>query len=421
MKKNEIFNIAHEYQPFAVAIRQSLHQIPELSWQEEKTLSFIEKKIEKICNKTSIPMSLEKKKGGIYLDITIDKNKKRLLFRSDIDALPIFEKTNLPFRSKHIGLMHACGHDSHAAMLLGTLKAIAENRISLAHNLRLVWQRAEETNERKSGGYTLIQEGILKDISACYALHISSVLDSGLFSSTPGIMMCQSGHLYIEVTCKGGHVMRPQLGSNAIDLITDIHLSLRGFEIRYFGPNEPICFIAALSQAGEACNIRPALGRVCYSVRNFLTEKELKKFIKVIQNRLKQIIKCYPDAKLALFKYVNGFPCLINHKENYLWVHSLLEAKKCQIVKAPLSFAGEDFAYYLQRCPGSYWILGAKKDQPIDHHSSFFDIDETVLYKGIGFWLLIASHPNPIFSNKALSNNTNLADQEKIFSETVKI
>ncbi len=398
MKKEEIFTVAYEYQPFAIAIRQSLHQIPELSWQEEKTLSLIEREIEKICSKTLIPMNLKKKKGGIYLDITIDKSKKRLLFRSDVDALPITEKTNLPFSSKHIGMMHACGHDAHAAMLLGALKAIGENRISLAHNLRFVWQRAEETNDIESGGYTLVQEGILEGISACYALHISSTIDPGLFSSKPDTMMCQSDHLHIEIICKGGHVMRPQLGSNAIDIMTDIHLSLRGFETRNLSPHEPLCFIASLSQAGNTCNVRPSLGKICYAVRNFLSEESLKKFIKAIKERLQQVVKCYPDAKLTLFKYINGFPCLVNHKESYLWVLSLLNAKKCKSFKTSLLFAGEDFAYYLNNCPGSYWILGARKDKPIDHHSPFFDIDEAVLYKGIAFWLLIASTPSPYFS-----------------------
>ncbi|MCB1067475.1 MAG: amidohydrolase [Simkania sp.] len=395
MNKESILSLSLEHQSFTAEMRHKLHEIPELQWEEEKTLALISSEIEKIMTSSKVPIQLHQKEGGIYVDVDLDPHYQRLLFRADIDALPIEEQTGLSYSSIHPGIMHACGHDCHSAMLLGTLKALASGKVTPLHNLRLVWQRAEEIGVVQSGGARLVEEGILEGISYCYGLHISSTEDYGTFISRPGYFMCQAGQLQVEIECSGGHVMRPEFGSNGIDIMMDIHMSLRGFELRKLGPNEIISFVPSISKAGTACNIRPGHAEMWYAVRNFLSPERLEEFIAAIKYRIELIVKSYPKAHLATFIYYPGYPPLINDPENYTFIKSLIQDAGMNTSTVPFLFSGEDFSYYLENRVGSYWCLGARKGERTDHHTATFNPDESVLWQGVAFWLLIATAPHP--------------------------
>lgn len=402
MSEKKFFELAQESQNYTINIRHALHEIPELGWKEEKTIALILSEIDKISQDSKVPMTCKKNAGGIWVDLNFHSNRERILYRADIDALPIQEETHLSFSSKHPGLMHACGHDCHAAMLLGALKAFTSGKVLPYYNLRLVWQRAEEVGTIQSGGSKLVEEGALEGISYCYGLHISSTETSGKFISRPNAIMCQAGQLQVEISCSGGHVMQPEAGSNAIDIMTEIHTALRGFELRTLGPNERISFVPSISKAGTVCNIRPDHGEMWYAVRNFLTEKRLDHFISSIRKRVESIIQSYPHAHLSKFVYFPGYPPLFNDPQNTQFVKTLLD-KHFQTTKNPLMFSGEDFSYYLQDRIGSYWLLGAQKGKQTEHHTSEFNPDEGVLWQGIVFWLLLAHNP---YSKESITNET---------------
>ena len=401
MNEKDLINLAQESQDYVTELRQALHEIPELGWQEEKTIALIKSEIRKIASTSKVKIAYREKKGGVWVDLNFHPDKKRILYRADIDALPLEEQTNLPFSSKHPGLMHACGHDCHAAMLLGALKVLASGEVVPHYNLRLVWQRAEEVGTIQSGGCKLVEEGVLEGISYCYGLHISSTEAYGTFISRPNYFMCRAGKLQIEVTCLGGHVMRPELGSNAIDIMTEIHMTLRGFELRKLGPNEMISFVPSISQAGNASNTRPNHGEMWYAVRNFLSEERLDDFISSIRTKIELIIQSYPDASLSEFHYHPGYPPLINNPNNTQFVKDLLD-QHFETRKIPFMFSGEDFSYYVQNRTGSYWILGARKGKQTDHHTSTFNPDEGVLWQGVAFWLLLsqANYSPKIFKDE---------------------
>ncbi|MBI3211655.1 MAG: amidohydrolase [Simkania negevensis] len=401
MQSFDLLSIAAHTQDFILHIRRSLHEIPELGWQEVKTLAFLKKEIEKLQLSSKFPFLLSEKKGGLVVDIPHLDSKQTILFRADVDGLPITEKTDLPFSSKHPGKMHACGHDFHSAMLLGALKLIAEGKLFPASHLRLVWQQAEEMGTSFSGGQALVEKGeVLKGVDYCYALHIAAQEELGMFLSRPGPMFSQPGHLEIKVECSGGHVAHPEVGSNAIDLLVDIQNSLRGFEIRTLGPNEPVSFIPSILKTGEGCNIRPSEGEIWFSLRNFLSEQKLEMFLEALKKRLLALVSGYKQARLSRFIYYPGYPLLCNDETSYAFVESHLKEHGFKTEKAPPLFAGEDFSYFLQKCPGSYWCLGAAGQEIADHHTPTFNPDESVLWRGVAFWALLATTSHPIIKKE---------------------
>lgn len=389
---NVVAKLAKLEQDYIVKVRRDLHQIPELSWKEEQTIAYIKKEIKKFLPLIPYETLLEEKKSGLVLDITLNKSFERILFRADVDALPIQEETGLSFSSKHPNAMHACGHDIHSAMLLGFLSLFSKNpTLSYQKNLRLVWQRAEESplDLRKSGGEVLSEEGVLDDISHVYALHIGSKNPKGVFSSRPGPMMSNPALFSFDVRCQGGHVMNPHHGSNAIDILSDIHTHLRNFPVRFFGPKEPLSFVPSVSRAGHGYNIMPNHGTATYTVRNFLKESDLEAFIEALENRLKSIIACYPDASLSRFEFHKRYPVMVNNPDSFSMVNTLLLQNDLDTDYSKLLFAGEDFAYYLKKRKGSYWTLGAKQNE-WDHHTSKFNPDESVFWKGCAFWSILS-------------------------------
>lgn len=381
--------ISKTYQEEAVRIRRHLHEHPELSWEEIGTIAFLKEEIKKLCH-LSTELQLEEKKGGLVCNLVVDASKKTILFRADIDALAIYEETNLPFSSKNQGVMHACGHDFHTAMLLTALKIIIEKKLTLAYNLRIVFQRAEENPLVKSGGESLVEEGVVEGVDFAVGLHIDSKKEVGEFSSKKGALMANACSVYFKIKCLGGHVMNPERGSNAIDILTDIHLHLRGFILCNIGPNEPIAFVPAISSAGSRCNIMPNEASACYSFRNFLSEEKKRLFIDQLKKRLELLVELYPHAKLVDFYFSNGYPVLENDEEIYLATKKVLDSGYVKTTESSPLFAGEDFAYYLKKVKGAFWVLGAKQDPPYDHHTSYFNPSEESLWIGVFFWLLIA-------------------------------
>lgn len=388
----DLILLSQESQDYMVAIRRYLHMYPELSWGEANTIAFIKKEIQKLLLTHKGSYLLSEKEGGLVLDINVSSEFDRILFRADIDALPIQEETNLPFSSKIPNVMHACGHDFHVAMLLGALKTIITHPLEIKHNLRFIFQRAEESPMHGSGGESLVKDGILNHISKVYCLHITSRDKLGLFRSKPGVMLANCASVSFVIKSMGGHVMCPEKGSNAIDIITDIHNHLRGFALRCIGPKESICFIPTVSRAGNVCNIMPGYAHTTYAFRNYLKEKERNEFLTSLEKRIRAIVQTYPDSSLHSFEVSSGYPILENDPSSYVYVDKLLKKVCFETGYADQVFAGDDFTYYLQKAKGAYWTLGAGKENYYDHHTSLFNPDEEALSKGAAFWLLLATN-----------------------------
>ena len=388
-----IENSAKKLEKETIALRRALHEIPELSWQEEKTIALIKRELESTLKDSPYTWRLKEMRGGLVVDLDINSKFNRLLFRADCDALPIHEQTNLPFASKHPGVMHACGHDAHSAILLSALKAIVLEDITPKNNLRFVWQRAEEVSYPQSGGNSLVEEGVCADIESVFGLHIVSNEKSGVFASRPGAMLSNSAQIHMEIRASGGHVMSPHFGSNAIDIATDLHMVLRGFAQRTLGPNEVYSFTPSISNSGVQSNIRPHSAQITYAFRNYLSEERYEDFIGKLKRKVSHIAECYDGGHLETFSTIRGYPQLINDPHSYHKSESLIANIGFETSLSPIGFAAEDFAYYLQEKPGVFWFLGADRGNSHDHHTPKFDIDEGALYKGVAYWLLLAANP----------------------------
>lgn len=388
--KGNTQDIAKYFESDVINYRHAFHAIPELGWEENKTLALLESILDGIIKKSVYNFEISRKEGGIWVDLTLDPFLPRVLFRSDIDGLPITEETNLSFSSKHKGLMHACGHDCHIAMLLGAFKAIAGGYIQPVTNIRFVWQRAEEFANQRSGGEKIVEEGVCDGITNVYGLHISSVADAGIFFSRPSIFLANSALIKFTIACSGGHVMRPNMGTSSIDVMVDILHSLRGFEKLMFEPHEHLVFVPSIANAGIATNIRPNHAKMCFAFRNFLKREEKHRFITAVKDKIELITRGYQTAYLSDFQYFEGYPVLQNDPENYQFVKNHLTQSGFKTAVSNLIFAGEDFSYYLQKVPGSFWTLGARQGLAWDHHTSKFDPDESYLWQGVAFWLYLS-------------------------------
>ncbi len=390
MSSEDTINVAKSLRDCTLKIRRNLHEIPELGWEEEKTLAFIKNQIEKFTSKNKYAIKINWRDGGIWVDVDVDKNKPRFIFRSDIDALPIQEETELHFSSKHSGKMHACGHDCHSAMLLSAFKAISQNMIQPKVNVRFVWQRSEEFAKHRSGGESLVKDGVCDGVDNAFGLHIAPMHDGGVFFSKPDEFLANSSQIHFVIECSGGHAMRPNVGSNAINVMNDILNSLRGAERLFFTPNESVVFTPTIARSGDTPNIRPNNATMCFSFRNFLSESMADSFVKNIKDKIYCITSSYPTAKVASFNFISGYPTLKNDEKSYHVTNKMLKSSGFQTVVTDKYFAGEDFAYYLKKIPGSFWFLGARKEPAYDLHTSKFNPDENYLWCGVAYWLLLS-------------------------------
>lgn len=384
-----ILNAAKRLEPYTIRIRRELHKYPELAWEEEKTLVFIKKEIETAIKGSHHRFDMVEKEGGLWLDLTIDNTSPRVLFRADIDALPIQEENDVEYASKNPGVMHACGHDCHTAMLLSAIVAYGRGWVEPQSNIRFVFQRAEEIGGLKSGGSLLVRDGVCDGVDYAYCLHVGAKDASGIFMSKPGMQFCNPMTIEIEVETSGGHVASPFIGTNAIDVITSITSELTGIERLLFPPTEPLVFVPSVIKSGTASNIRPNRARVVFALRNFFSDEKKKQFLDHVKHKVKSIISSYEKAVLSQFKTADGYPILINDPRSTRFVSSTLNSMGFTTDPDDLSFAGDDFAYYLQKVNGSYWVLGAWQDGTLDHHTARFNPDEKALYRGVAFWLLL--------------------------------
>jgi amidohydrolase len=398
-----VVQVAQSVEQFVVEVRRAVHANPETRWEENETIAYIRARIDEIQRdqgggSDSVQVDLREGKGGLIVDLTFDPKWNRRLFRADVDALPIQENTGLPFASRNPGRMHACGHDMHTAMLLGAFKAIREGKVQPIYNLRLVFQRAEEGPGSKpipeSGGNVMVnQDGVLEGVFSAHALHISSNSEIGIFRSRAGPIMGNSDRFEIVISnAKGGHVMNPSSGENALDVAYDIQTSLRTFLSRNLAPSRQATLVPTGVDAGfgiESSNVMPSEARIYYGIRNLLNTDDRATLYQSLTDEIEGTAAQYPGVHVEL-NMVYGHPATIN--SDFEEIRDILVAGGFRFNEVGPGLGGEDFAYFLQKCErGSFWYLGAGGKGSAPGHSPEFNPDESVMSLGVAFWLALAT------------------------------
>jgi len=385
--------VAQSIEQYVIKMRRKLHAHPETRWETAWTREFIAGELRKMGLRPFTRLM----QSGIFVDVDFLGVTERILFRADFDALPVPEKTRLPFASKVGGKSHACGHDVGTAMLLGFLKAITQKKIQLTHNLRIFFQDAEEnpgTNPRpESGAEVAVQEGVCDGISNAYALHIDNLHDAslGIFRSRAEAMLGNSGRINFKVKSSGGHVAEPHAGVNALRVCNAIMNHLSGFIARHFNPVQPATLEPAVLNAGTGSNIMPAEAEMWWGFRTMLSRPSHEAMAALIEREIHQIAAaCY--AEITEVKLIHGHPALICDRQVVEKTNALLAAAGEQVAEINPLLGGEDFAHIAMRVPSALYMLGARgPNSGGDHHTPTFNPDESVFWRGVHFWLLLAT------------------------------
>lgn len=360
--------------------RRWFHSHPELGYEEVETSTFIKNYL--------TDLGLEVKTGiaetGVIAVLKGDLPGNTILLRADIDALPIMEGYESDYKSKKDGRMHACGHDTHMAILLGSAKLLVNNRSKLKGTVKFIFQPAEELS---TGAQGMIDEGVMKnpDVDIAAALHIFTDIESGTIELKEGVMMASMDEFEIKILGKGGHGSYPQ---NTIDpIITGAQLvtALQTIVSRRISPLAGAVVSVCQFIAGTKSNIIPQSSFLNGTIRCFdaLVRATIIKQLEVITQGI--CSSAGADYELKIKPFV---PVVVNHKEILMdfvrCTSDILDKDKIMIMDKPKTYS-EDFSYFANEVPSVFFILGTKnleKDCIHPVHSPDFKVDEDVLPLG---------------------------------------
>ena len=362
--------------------RRDIHENPEMAFEEVRTSSLVVTELANFGYEVTTGIA----KTGV---VAVKKYGEgpSVAIRADMDALPITEQNEVPYASKKKGCMHACGHDGHTAMLLGAAKILAD-RTDLKGTLHLIFQPAEEN---EAGARAMIEDGVLErfKFDAIYGLHNMPGVPVGVFLVRPGPILASFDKFEIQVEGVGGHGAAPHQARDAILAASNITTALNAIVSRDVSPTEPAVVTVGHFEALGSYNVIPQSVRLLGSCRSLSPETRtlLKERIKSICDGVMQSHRI--DVKLD---YVEGYPATINHQAESNFVEGAL----CELVgrenvisNFPAFMGSEDFAFFLEKMPGCYFVLGnGTSSGPI--HSPIYNFNDEASKFGVAAWVKIA-------------------------------
>jgi amidohydrolase len=364
-----------------VAVRRDLHAHPELGFEEHRTTELILNRLRALgLDPKVLPMGT-----GAVCDIGSDGPLVGL--RADIDALPLPDEKDVPYRSTVDGVCHGCGHDAHTAILLAAAERLA--RADLPGRVRLLFQPAEETVP--GGAYTVLTSGLLDGVDQIYALHCDPRLRTGQIGVRVGPITAASDHLEVVLRGGGGHTARPHLTQDIVFALGQVITELPGVLSRLVDPRAAMSLVWGSVEAGRAANAIPTVGRVRGTLRVF-DRQAWDEAGPLVRKLVDQVVAA--SGAEATTTYTRGVPPVNNAAE-------AVDVQRVAIVRAlgedalastEQSMGGEDFAWYLDAVPGALARLGVSRlgQRTFDLHQGTFDIDETALDVGVRYTVTLA-------------------------------
>lgn len=386
---NDIKALATEFLPDVVAVRRHMHTHPELSFQEFETSAYIQSKL----TEWGIPFKNNIVKTGIVATIE-GKNpqSKTIALRADIDALPIVEENDVPYKSVNTGVMHACGHDAHTSSLMGAARILNTLKDNFDGTVRMLFQPGEE---RIPGGAKLmIEEGVLDNPRPHSILgqHVLPQLQAGKVGFKGGMFMASADEIYVTVHGKGGHGAMPHLAIDPVLIAAHIVVALQQVVSRRSNPLVPTVLTFGKVLANGSTNIIP---NEVYMEGTFRTMNEewrakAHEIMKTTAESLAQSM-----GATCEFKILKGYPFLVNDEEvtNRARQGAIEFLGAENVVELESRMTAEDFAYYTQLMPACFYRLGtgnAARNITSGIHTPTFDIDESSLETGMGLMAYLA-------------------------------
>ncbi len=386
---DQIKTLSESYFEEVLAIRRHLHANPELSFEEHNTASFIEAKLGefgfqgvKRVAETGVTFTLEGGSPG-----------KTIALRADMDALPIREQNDVPYKSQNDGVMHACGHDVHTASLLGAAKILGKLKQELKGNIRFIFQPGEE--KVPGGASILIKEGILKNPipNTILGQHVMPLLPAGKIGFRSGMYMASADEIYFTVKGKGGHAAMPESGVDPIVITSHIIVALQQIVSRKASPKTPSVLSFGDIHGDGATNVIPDFVKVKGTFRTY--NEEWRANAHELMTKMATGMAESMGATCE-FEVRKGYPFLVNEPVYTERTRKAAEAYmgESNVVDLDLWLAAEDFAYYSQEVDACFYRLGtANEAKGITSgvHTPTFNIDESALKDGMGLmaWLAL--------------------------------
>ena len=385
------FNIeANHIKDELIEIRRTLHQYPELGFEETNTSKFIKD----FLRKEGIQFKEFAGTGvcGIIEGTKEGKNKKVIGLRADIDGLPMQDKKSCSYASKISGKMHACGHDGHTTILLGAAKLLNKNKDKFNGTIKLIFEPAEETT---GGAKVMIEEGVLTNptVDVMCGLHVEETLDVGMIMVRRGTVNAASNPFNITIKGSGGHGAYPDTAVDPIVMASHVVTSLQSIVSREIKPVNPAVITIGSIHGGTAQNILPNEVKLGGIIRTMTNED--REFAKL---RLKEIVNgvCTTFRGSAEIEIEESYPCLYNDDDMVKILEdsakSIIGAENVKVQKNP-KLGVESFAYFANKVPSVFYFLGIRNEEKgIIHpaHNSLFDIDEDALPIGVAIQCEVA-------------------------------
>jgi len=374
-----IKDLAATLSPRLIEIHRHLHSHPELSGQEHQTSAYVAG----VLSSSGLHIRETVGKTGVVGEITAQGPDPRLLaIRTDMDALPIQEATGLEYASRRPGIMHACGHDVHTTVGLGTAMILSHLRDALPGNIRFLFQPAEETAQ---GARWMIQDGVMENVSAILSLHVFPSVPAGSVAIRYGALTAAADNLEITIIGESGHGARPHEAIDAIWIASQVITALQQAISRTQNPLRPVVLTIGQIKGGRAPNVIADQVRLRGTVRSLHPETSaaLPQWVEEIVASI-----CRPYGARYDINYERGVPTVQNsHQLSQLIEVAAQEAwgyEGVQVLPEP-SLGSEDFSLYLEHAPGAMFRLGVgRKDKPnYPLHHPQFAVDESAIVTGV--------------------------------------
>lgn len=384
MLNEEIIRLTETLTPWMIELRRTIHQNPELCNQEFATQALVIREL----GAMGITEIKKYFNTGLAAVIRGSAPGKTIAIRADMDALSITEETQLPFSSANSGIMHACGHDGHTAILLGTARVLSQLKGNFKGNVKLIFQPAEENGPQGGGALPMIKEGVLTDepaVDSIIGLHILPDFPVGTIAGKAGSAHAGSAPIYLDIIGTGGHASQPHLLKDPIVASAYIIAALQTVVSRNVNAFENAVVGISMIQGGTRHNIVPDRVHLRGTIRTFNPEVK-----DMVGNRITKIVENIAEAmdvRAELSIRWNYGP-LVNSQEMFELsrssVKDILGKKNFIDVKEPMSF-GEDFSYFAEKVPAMYMWLGGKIEDGKERilHSSVYNFSEQAMWVGV--------------------------------------